>query len=87
MNATNGTTTVQPVDVEKARSIWRQYQRTHDLTDRDGQAVGIDAESGRIWFGSSATDILMQQKAEGHPKPLLYVRVGSEYYSRKGGRR
>lgn len=87
MNVTNGSTTVRPVNVEKARSIWAEYQRTHDLSDHEGQAVGIDAESGRIWFGSSASDILTQQKAEGQTKPLLFVRVGSEYYTRKGGRR
>lgn len=79
--------TVPPVDVEKARAVWAEYERTHDLSDRHGQAVGIDADTGRVWFGASATDILSQLKAEGIPKPLFYVRVGSEYYTRKGGRR
>ena len=77
----------QPIDIEKARAHWAEYQRTHDLTDKQGQAVGIDAETGRVWFGQSASDILAQLKAAGEVKPLLYVRVGSEYYHRKGGRR
>lgn len=81
------TSVAQPVDIEKARAYWAEYQRTHDLTERQGQAVGIDAQTGRIWFGQSASDILEQLKAAGEVKPLLYVRVGSEFYHRKGGRR
>lgn len=78
---------VPTVNVEKARALWAEYERTHDLTDRLGQAAGIDADTGRIWLGTSATDILSQLKAQGVLKPLFYVRVGSEYYTRKGGRR
>ena len=52
-----------------------------------GQAAGIDPVSGRIWFGESATDIWQQMEAEGIDIPLYYVRVGYDYYVRKGGHR
>jgi hypothetical protein len=49
--------------------------------------VGIDPASGRVWIGEAATDIWKQQEAEGIDVPLYYVRIGSDYYVRKGGRK
>src|SRR5262245_43994263 len=87
----------QQIDIDKARTIWAEYQRTHDLSSKLGQAVGIDPDTGRVWFGASASDILEQLKKTGEVKPLLYTRVGTDiiigkaalydYYHRKGGRR
>ena len=34
------------LDSDKAREIWAQYQRQHDVTDRIGQAVCVDPVSG-----------------------------------------
>ena len=76
----------QVVDSAKAREIWAQYQRQHDVSARTGQAVGIDPVSGRVWFGLKALDIARQLRAEGIDRPFYCVRVGSDYYGRKGGR-
>ena len=46
--------------------------------------AGIDPVSGQIWFGASAKDIVAQMEAEGIVTPLYFVRVGTDYYLRKG---
>ncbi len=71
-------------DSVKARQIWIDYQRQHDLSDRIGQTAGIDPRSGRIWFGASVRDIVSQRTAEGLHSPLYFERVGSEAYLHKG---
>jgi hypothetical protein len=81
------TATLSTNDVVRAKQIWAEYQKQHDVTARKGQAVGIDPASGRIWFGDSALDIRKQMDAEGVGQPLLVLRVGYDYYLRKGGRR
>ena len=63
------------VDTAKAREIWDEYQRRHDVSDRAGQAVGIDPVSGRIWFGESAKDIWRQMDEEGTRTPIYCLRV------------
>ena len=73
--------------LDRAEQVWAEYQKTHDVSDRTGQAVGIDPVSGRVWFGESALDISRQLDAEGLKVPLYVVRVGQDYYCRKGGRR
>jgi hypothetical protein len=75
------------VDVDRARQIWDEYQKQHDVSDRRGQAAGIDPVSGRIWFGESAIDIVEQMDAEDAFTPFYCVRVGFDYYLRKGGHR
>jgi hypothetical protein len=74
-------------DTERAKKIWADYVAAHDLSERQGQAAGIDPASGRIWFGESATEIVQQMDAADEFRPLYYVRVGKDYYFRKGGRR
>jgi hypothetical protein len=74
-------------DVERAKQIWADYQAAHDVSDRKGQAVGIDPQTGQVWFGESATAIWQQMEAQGSARPLVFMRVGSDYYVRKGGRR
>ncbi len=74
-------------DTSRAIQIWSQYQQQHDVAGLIGQTAGIDPASGRVWFGDSATDIWEQMDAQGIETPLYYVRVGSDYYVRKGGRR
>ena len=73
-------------DSAKAKRIWADYQREHDLSGRIGQTAGIDPCSGRIWFGSSVRDIVCQRAAEGLDSPLYFERVGSEAYLHKGSR-
>jgi hypothetical protein len=71
-------------DTERAQQVWAAYQRQHDISDRIGQTAGIDPVSGQIWFGASAKDIVAQMEAEGRVTPLYFVRVGTDYYLRKG---
>jgi hypothetical protein len=71
-------------DTERAQQVWAAYQRQHDISDRIGQTAGIDPVSGRIWFGASAKDLVAQMEAEGIVTPLYFVRVGTDYYRRKG---
>jgi hypothetical protein len=72
------------IDTERSRQFWAEYQRQHDVSDRLGQTAGIDPVRGRIWFGASAKDIVAQMEAEGVTMPLYFVRIGSDYYLRKG---
>ena len=74
-------------DVARAKQIWADYQQQHDVSDRQGQAVGIDPFSGRVWFGESIVDIAHQRERERMQNPLLFLRVGFEYYCHKGRRR
>ena len=74
-------------DVRKAEQIWAEYQKQHDVSDRKGQAVGIDPVSGRVWSGERALDIAGQMRAEGIDRPFYCVRVGYNHYLRKGGHR
>ena len=71
----------------RARRIWQEYQQEHDVSGRHGQAVGIDPDSGRIWFGESARAIRDQLEAEKVDALLFFLRVGSDHYWRKGVRR
>ncbi len=77
----------EDVDVERARELWTEYQKSHNVTDKIGQTVGIDPTTGRVWFGRRAIDIADQLDAEGIDRPLYFVRVGYDYYERKGGHR
>lgn len=74
-------------ELARAMQIWADYQKQHDLSDRKGQAAGIDPFSGRVWFGESARDIYYQRRAEGIETVFFCARVGSPTYLRKGGRR
>jgi len=74
-------------DTACALKIWAEYQKEHDVSGRIGQAVGIDPKSGHVWFGESALDIVRQMDAEGAFTLLYFVRVGYDYYGRKGGHR
>ena len=74
-------------DTARALQIWAEYQKQHDVTDRIGQAVGIDPVSGRVWFGESAIEVVKNMRAEGVDRPLFGLRVGYDHYLRKGSRR
>lgn len=70
--------------IQHAREFLAEYQRQHDVSDRMGQAVGIDPISERVWFGESALDVRKQLDAQGIEPPLVFLRVGKDYYVRKG---
>jgi hypothetical protein len=81
------TSTWIDADTAKAIQIWAEYKHRHDITAQHGQTAGIDPVTGRVWFGDSAADIWRQLEAAGIDTPLYHVRVGLDYYVRKGGRR
>lgn len=74
-------------DTRKARAAWASYQQRHDVAGRIGQAVGVDPETGRVWFGANGLAAIDAARADGVTRPLFLLRVGCEYYQRKGGRR
>jgi hypothetical protein len=74
-------------DSLKAKRFWETYQKQNNLSDCIGQTVGIDPKSSRIWFGDSIQAIVQQRDREGLNSPLLFQRVGTEAYFRKGGHR
>jgi hypothetical protein len=74
-------------DTSRALRFWAEYQSCHEIADRLGQTVGIAPSDGRIWFGSDALDVVRKRDADGVTEPLYIVRVGRDYYLRKGGRR
>ncbi len=74
-------------EIAEARRIWSEYQKANDVSDRMGQAVGVDPVTGKVWFGPRALDIKEQMLAEGIDRPFFCVRVGHDYYIRKGGGR
>ena len=71
-------------DSARAKQIWTTYQQQHDLSECTGKTAGVDPHSGRIWFGDSIRDVVLQRDAEGLDSPLFFERVGSESYLRKG---
>jgi len=85
MSTTAGNWTERETD--EAGRIWADYQREHDVSNHNGQAVGIDPVSRRVWFRESAKDIVRSLDAEGICVPLYFLRIGQDFYARKGGRR
>jgi hypothetical protein len=73
-------------DSVRAREVWAEYERSHDLSSRTGQTAGIDPVTGRVWFGGSIKEVVAQLESAGVDTPLYFVRVGSPTYYRKGGR-
>jgi len=74
-------------DTARALHFWAEFQKQHDITQHLGETAGIDPVNGEVWFGDSAQDIWRQRQAEGLDRPVYCVRVGVDYYTRKGGRR
>ncbi len=81
------TSTWTDADTGRALHFWSEYQKHHDVSGLKGQTAGIDPVSGRVWFGESANDIWQKMESEGIDIPLYYIRVGLDYYVRKGGHR
>jgi hypothetical protein len=72
-------------ETERALEFWREYQRHHDVSAFHGKAVGIDILSGRVWFGETASEVAGAARAEGvDTSNVLGIRVGYDYYARKG---
>ena len=52
-------------DSNRAQEIWSDYEQHHDLSEKAGQTAGIDPASGRIWFGQSIHDVIVERDAPG----------------------
>ena len=78
------TETWKPEYTERARELWRAYQRQHDLSGLRGQVAAVDPESGRVWIGESATDALDRMNADGVDTPVWFVRMGFDHYVTRG---
>lgn len=76
-----------PLDVDRAKEIWAEYQKHHDVSPYKELAAGIEPVSGRVWFGESGLEVRDKMLADGIDAPFYCVRVGYDYYLRKGGRR
>ncbi len=74
-------------DSTRAKGVWSEYQKSHDLSTMFGQTAGIEPVSGRIWIGDSIEDVIAQRNAAACELPLFFERVGSATYYRKGGHR
>ena len=86
-NRPMATSTNPSLNVERAKAIWEEYQKHHDVSPLKDQAAGIEPVSGRVCFGESGLEIRDKMLAEGVDAPFYCVRVGYDYYLRKGGRR
>lgn len=71
-----------PEDTQQAEQIWADYRKTHNLSNSEGKVAGIDPKSGQIWIGDSGVDVAEQ--ADG--TPVFFVRIGDDYFLRKGRR-
>src|SRR5688500_8611642 len=75
-------------EITRAKAIWADYQRTHDLADRVGHVAGVDPTTGGGWIGRRFDEVATRRSADGFPaSPLFLVRIGSPRALRKGGRR
>lgn len=74
-------------DTERAEAIWRDYEQSHDVSDQEGRTAGVDPRSGRVWIGDFMFEVVEQMRGEGMDAPLYFVRIGSDFYFRRGGHR
>lgn len=80
------TSTSLSVDVPRAKQLWDAYCQAHDVSALKGQTAGIEPTSGTIMFGESAIEVHDKMIAAGVDAPFYAVRVGYDYYLRKGRR-
>ena len=79
--------TLNETDIQNAEDVWERYQQSHDLSDELGRTAGIDPISGEVWIADSIAAIVTQRRHAGQDTPLVFKRIGSATYYRKGGRR
>lgn len=79
--------TLNSTEIQDAEQTWERYQQTHDLSDQNGRTAGIDPATGEVCIGDSIAEIVKERKQSGLNTPLVFKRIGSATYYRKGGRR
>jgi hypothetical protein len=72
-------------DTRRAKEAWKQYQTSHDISSEVGRTVGIDPQTGEVWIADDIVAVVNAAQEAGSGRPLLFLRVGSEYTFRKGG--
>ena len=76
----------KPVDVERAKQIWAEYQTKHDVSDLKGQYAMIEPKSGRVWIGKDPILVADKMHADRCYDPVFGIMVGYNYFVRKGRR-
>ena len=61
---------------ERAVAAWQSYQQAHDVSAHADDAVAVDAGTGRVWFGSSVSDVMNRAKKLGVGDSLYVLRIG-----------
>jgi hypothetical protein len=61
---------------ERVAAVWADYQRTHDVTPYAECSVGVDPDTGSVFFGQTFVDTEASAAAAGINRPLMFVRVG-----------
>lgn len=79
-------TPLTKADIAESKRIWERYQREHDLSEKQGQAAGIDPKTGEVWLGEDIVEIVLLRKSQGQTSPLFFARVGAETFYTKGRR-
>lgn len=68
------TITASDANMERAKQIWAESQRTHDVAALEGQTVAVDLETARVLTGPSARAIRREHPEVGTRTPLVAVR-------------
>jgi len=76
----------KPVNVERAKEIWAEYQKRHDVSSLKGQYAMIEPNSGRVWIGETPLSVADKMHADGCFEPVYGIMVGYDYFVRKGHR-
>src|ERR1700674_2722222 len=74
------------VDTERAKLVWAEYQRAHDLTAQKGKVAAIEPVSGRGWVGASGIEVADRMALDGVNAPVFLIRIGYDHFVRKGRR-
>lgn len=74
------------LDTARAQEIWDEYVRSHDLSELKGKVAAVDPAGGGVWIGDSGVAVADKMHADGVHSPVWLVRIGSDYFVRKGRR-
>lgn len=58
---------------DRAVALWVEYRRTHDAASFTGPTVGVDPDSGEMFFGANFRDISLRLLAGGNHRPLCFM--------------
>lgn len=76
----------KPEFTSRAKEFWKRYAASHDLSDMEGKIAAVDPVNGQVWIGNTARQIADAMRASGTQRPVCLIRVGADYFVRKGRR-